>query len=62
MLRKIRINGMKFIAFVLTPIAVIYFIAIGLNGFIESIGVILFGLILTLAFGMLILLIEKIVK
>lgn len=61
MLRKIRINGMKFIAFVLTPFGVIYFIAIGLNGLIESIGVLLFGLILTLAFGLLMLLIEKVV-
>jgi hypothetical protein len=62
MLRKIRINGMKIIAFVITPFGVIYFIAIGLNGLIESIGVILFGLVATLVFGVVMLLVEKVVS
>jgi hypothetical protein len=62
MMKKIRIIGMKVIVFALTPIGVIYFLAIGLNGFVESIGVILFGMFLAFIYGIITLLIEKVIS
>lgn len=63
MLRKIRLTGMIIIAFGFTPFGVIYFIATGTNTHIlHSIGVVLFGLFTALIFGIVMLLVEKVLS
>jgi transcriptional regulator with XRE-family HTH domain len=62
LMKKIRINGVKIIVFALTPIVMTYFIAIGLNGPVESIGVAIFGLFIAFVYGIVMLLVEKIIS